>query len=177
MGDNFTVIPGGADNKNATKALRTIAFHDCWQRQYEIAVKNAIINNADKEILIHIFDDTIDRVGQFSCFIQIQQMSEVTAILAASKTVLNVITDSCIDISSRGFIITEGGILYVQVGVVKIHFTRAERAAVTDILVDIMDSEKSCVFSERDERCVYRVGSVVQFFVFGKPEAERIRTR
>ena len=50
MGDNFTVIPGGADNKNATKALRTIAFHDCWQRQYEIAVKNAIINNADKEM-------------------------------------------------------------------------------------------------------------------------------
>ena len=50
MGDNFTVIQGGADSKNTSKALRAIAFHDCWQRQYEIAVKNAIINNADKEM-------------------------------------------------------------------------------------------------------------------------------
>ena len=50
MGDSFTVIQGGADSKNASKALRAITFHDCWQRQYEIAVKNTIINNADKEM-------------------------------------------------------------------------------------------------------------------------------
>ena len=50
MGDNFTVIPGGADNKNATKALRAIAFYDGWHRQFEITVKNAAVNNAGKEI-------------------------------------------------------------------------------------------------------------------------------
>lgn len=50
MGDSFTIIPGEADRKNASKALRAIAFHDCWQRQYEIAVKNAVINNAGKEM-------------------------------------------------------------------------------------------------------------------------------
>ena len=47
MNDNFTVIKGNADAIDTNRIMRTIAFHDCWERQYHNSVLQAIEKNKD----------------------------------------------------------------------------------------------------------------------------------
>ena len=76
-------------------------------------------------------------------------MTEVTSALAASKAVLNVFADCRVDVSACGFIITEGGFLNIQLRVIEIDLAGAERSAVADILVNIVNAEKPRVFAKR----------------------------
>lgn len=50
MSSEFTVIKGNADTKNASKVMRIIAIHDCWERQYHSSVLQAIERNKDMKI-------------------------------------------------------------------------------------------------------------------------------
>ena len=50
MDNKFTVIQGNADIDNSNRIMRTIALHDCWQRQYHDAIYNAMSENKGKEI-------------------------------------------------------------------------------------------------------------------------------
>ena len=90
-------------------------------------------------------------------------MTEVTSALAASKAV-----------SACGFIISEGGFLNIQLRVIEIDLAGAERSAVADILVNIVNAEKPRVFAKRYEGCVDHIGAVVQLLMLHKPEAEGI---
>ena len=127
--------------------------------------------------MVHAFDDTVDCVGKLIGFIEIDQVSEVTAVFTASKAVLNVLADGCVDISSCRFIITEGGICDIQNGIVEINLSCTQRSAITNILIDIVDAQKSCVFTEGDKRGVDHLHSVIELFVFGKPKSQRIGSR
>lgn len=50
MSNKFTVIKGNADIENSNRIMRTIALHDCWQRQYHDAIYKAMSENKGKEI-------------------------------------------------------------------------------------------------------------------------------
>lgn len=50
MDNKFTVIQGNADIENSNKIMRTIALHDCWQRQYHNAIYKAMSENKGKQI-------------------------------------------------------------------------------------------------------------------------------
>ena len=50
MDNKFTVIQGNADIENSNRIMRTIALHDCWQRQYHNAIYKALSENKGKEI-------------------------------------------------------------------------------------------------------------------------------
>lgn len=45
MNNKFTVIKGNADTEDVNKVMRTIAFHDCWERQYHNSVLQVIEKN------------------------------------------------------------------------------------------------------------------------------------
>ena len=49
MSNKFTVIKGNADIENSNRIMRTIALHDCWQRQYHDAIYKAMSENKGKE--------------------------------------------------------------------------------------------------------------------------------
>lgn len=44
MNNNFLVIKGNADTADTNRIMRTIALHDCWQRQY----CNSVLQSAQK---------------------------------------------------------------------------------------------------------------------------------
>ena len=50
MDNKFSVIQGNADIDNSNRIMRTIALHDCWQRQYHDAIYKAMSENKGKEI-------------------------------------------------------------------------------------------------------------------------------
>lgn len=50
MDNKFTVIKGNADIENSNRIMRTIALHDCWQRQYHDSIYKAMSENKGKEI-------------------------------------------------------------------------------------------------------------------------------
>lgn len=50
MDNKFTVIQGNADIENSNRIMRTIALHDCWQRQYHNAIYKAMSENKGKEV-------------------------------------------------------------------------------------------------------------------------------
>lgn len=50
MSDNFTVIKGKAIKENANKIMWTLAFHDCWKRQYHSFILQAVEKNKDMRI-------------------------------------------------------------------------------------------------------------------------------
>lgn len=50
MDNKFTVIKGKADTVDANRIMRTLAFHDCWKRQYQNAIYKAMSENKGKEI-------------------------------------------------------------------------------------------------------------------------------
>ena len=49
MDNKFTVIKGKADIENSNRIMRTIALHDCWQRQYHNAIYKAMSENKGKD--------------------------------------------------------------------------------------------------------------------------------
>ena len=49
MDNKFTVIQGKVDIVDANRIMRTLAFHDCWQRQYHNVCK-AMEENEGKQI-------------------------------------------------------------------------------------------------------------------------------
>lgn len=57
MTDDFTVIDGNKDIENVNRIMRTIAFHDCWRRQYESAIHKVMSENPDKKIPDYPQDD------------------------------------------------------------------------------------------------------------------------
>lgn len=57
MSDNFRVIKGNADTVNTNRIMRTIALHDCWERQYHNSVLQAIEKNKDIKIADYPQDD------------------------------------------------------------------------------------------------------------------------
>lgn len=50
MNNRFTVIQGSANTDDTNRIVRTIAFHDCWERQYHNSVIQAIEKNKDMKI-------------------------------------------------------------------------------------------------------------------------------
>lgn len=50
MDNKFTVIKGNVDIENSNRIMRTIALHDCWQRQFHDAIYKAMSENKGKEI-------------------------------------------------------------------------------------------------------------------------------
>ncbi len=57
MNDNFTVIKGNADTVDTNRIMRTIAIHDCWERQYHNSVLQAIEKNKGIKIADYPQDD------------------------------------------------------------------------------------------------------------------------
>lgn len=57
MSDNFTVIKGNADAIDTNRIMKTIAIHDCWERQYHNFVLQAIEKNKDMKIAEYPQDD------------------------------------------------------------------------------------------------------------------------
>lgn len=51
MSDNFRVIKGNADTVNTNRIMRTIALHDCWERQYHNSVLQAAQKNKDVKVI------------------------------------------------------------------------------------------------------------------------------
>lgn len=45
MKADFRVIKGNADTEDTNRIMRTIALHDCWERQYHKFVLQAIEKN------------------------------------------------------------------------------------------------------------------------------------
>lgn len=50
MDNKFTIIKGKADIENSNRIMRTLALHDCWQRQYHNSIYKAILTNKGKQI-------------------------------------------------------------------------------------------------------------------------------
>lgn len=50
MSDKFTVIKGNANAIDTNRSMRTIALHDCWERQYRNTVYNIMSKNQGKKI-------------------------------------------------------------------------------------------------------------------------------
>lgn len=50
MNNRFTVIQGSANADDTNRIMRTIAFHDCWERQYHNSVIQATEKNKDMKI-------------------------------------------------------------------------------------------------------------------------------
>ena len=90
--------------------------------------------------MVHVLEDAVDCVGELIGFVKINEVPEVTAAFTASKAVLNVLADGCVDISSCRFIITEGSIGDIQIGIVEINFSCTQRSSVSNILIDIVDA-------------------------------------
>ena len=57
MSDKFTVIKGNSDTTDTNGIMRTIALHDCWERQYHDSVLQAIEKNKDMKIADYPQDD------------------------------------------------------------------------------------------------------------------------
>lgn len=57
MSNKFTVIKGNADTVDTNRIMRTIAIHDCWQRQYHNLVLQAIEKNKGMKIADYPQDD------------------------------------------------------------------------------------------------------------------------
>lgn len=47
---NLSLIQGSANTTDTNRIMRTIALHDCWQRQYHNAIYKALSENKGKEI-------------------------------------------------------------------------------------------------------------------------------
>lgn len=57
MNDNFSVIKGNVDTADTNRIMRTIALHDCWERQYHNSVLRAIEKNKCIKIADYPQDD------------------------------------------------------------------------------------------------------------------------
>jgi len=57
MDNKFTVIKGDANAVDTNRIMRTIALHDCWERQYHNAIYKAMSNNKGKQIADYPQDD------------------------------------------------------------------------------------------------------------------------
>lgn len=57
MSNKFTVIQCNANIENSNRIMRTIALHDCWQRQYQNAIYKAMSENKGKEIADYLQED------------------------------------------------------------------------------------------------------------------------
>lgn len=57
MSNNFTMIKGNADIEDTNRIMRTIALHDCWERQYHNSVLRAIEKNKGIKIADYPQDD------------------------------------------------------------------------------------------------------------------------
>lgn len=57
MGNKFTVIKGNAETEDMNTTMRTIAIHDCWERQYHNFIVQAIEKNKDMKIADYPQDD------------------------------------------------------------------------------------------------------------------------
>ena len=57
MNDNFLVIKGNADTVDTNRIMRTIAIHDCWERQYHNSVLQTIEKNKGMKIADYPQDD------------------------------------------------------------------------------------------------------------------------
>lgn len=49
MDNKFTVIKGKSDTIDTNRIMRTLALHDCWQRQYQNAIYKAMSANKGKQ--------------------------------------------------------------------------------------------------------------------------------
>ncbi|MCM1044456.1 MAG: hypothetical protein NC417_03000 [Candidatus Gastranaerophilales bacterium] len=57
MGNKFTILKGQEDIKDTNRVMRTIAFHDCWERQYHNSILQAIEKNKGIKIADYPQDD------------------------------------------------------------------------------------------------------------------------
>ncbi|MCM1201389.1 MAG: hypothetical protein NC312_09170 [Bacteroides fragilis] len=57
MGNKFTILKGQEDIKDTNRVMRTIAFHDCWERQYHNSILQVIEKNKGIKIADYPQDD------------------------------------------------------------------------------------------------------------------------
>lgn len=128
-----------------------------------------------QEGVVHVLNDPVDGSCQFPGLIERAQVPEVPAVLAASQRVLDVLADGGINIPPGGLVIPEGGVLGIHFRVVEGQFSSPKRAAVTDVLVDLADSQQTAVFPIGDEGGVDHLRPVVELLAERKPESQGIR--
>ena len=75
----------------------------------------------------------------------------MSACLIAGQGMLNVFADRCIDVPPCGLIIPEGGVLGVDIFIVKGKLTGPQRPAIADIFINAVDPQQAAVFPIWDE--------------------------
>ena len=96
--------------------------------------------------------------------------------LVAGQGVLDVLADCRVDVSSGGLVIPEGCILSIHIFIVKGQLSGAERAAISDVLINAVAPEQTAILPVWDEGRVDGLGPVVQFFIHRQPEAQGVGT-
>ena len=104
-------------------------------------------------------------------------MAEVPARLQPFQRVLDVPCYRRVDVEARRLVVAERRFVPSGVRMPETTFADLERAAVFDVFVDVVGSEKPCMLAKRDERGVEQLHAVIKLFARGKPEPERIRPR
>ena len=88
-----------------------------------------------REAVVHILHHTVDRTGQLVSVIQIPEIPEVPFILVATKRMLDIAGNGCIDrLVSALFAGKRGGFVLVDAA-------KAHGAAVPDVFVDAVNAE------------------------------------
>ena len=126
--------------------------------------------------MVHVFNDAIDSPCQFSRLIERAQVAKVPAIFAADQGVLYVLADGSVNIPPGGLIVPEGGVLRVNLGVLKGQFPSPESSAVADILIDPTDAQQTAVLTVRNKGGMDGPGPVVQLLMECEPKTQGVRT-
>ena len=96
-------------------------------------------------------------------------MAEMPLVLIATQGVLDVAGNGGVHILVGAFLAGKGG------GLVVVDAAETHGAAVADILVDAVNAEDGFKLSVRDECGVQQDAAVIELFVLGKEEAQRVR--
>ena len=126
--------------------------------------------------MVHVLDNPVDGAGQLTGLIQRVQVAEMSACLIAGQGMLNVFADRCIDVSPCGLIIPEGGVLGVDIFIIKSKLTGPQRPAIADIFINAVDPQQAAVFPVWDEGGVDGLCPVVELLIHRQPKTEGVRT-
>ena len=152
-------------------------LHEIARRELEVGGLEFAQERLEYETVVHVFDDAVDRIGEFAGFVEVDQQTEVPSAIDASERTLDVACDCRVDVEARRLVGAEGCGVVLGVLVSEEKFASPESSAETDVFVNVIRAEKSRVFAEGDECGVQRECAIVELVAFGEPESERVGTR
>ena len=117
----------------------------------EVTGLELFVYHAKHETVVHMLYDTVNYIGKLTFFVQLSQLVKVFSVPVILQCVLDIPTNSCIDILSCAFIISECDFIKRYLWIIERCILHFQGTAILNIAVHRGEFKQSRIFSERDE--------------------------